>query len=213
MYESQLFSLKVYFQCPVISLEGIHLHHQHFNSLVSMKKPSIASELQQHLCVINLMRTLIPNYAAVIELRHNLMEAAYAKISLKRTKGTIRNISVTTDLGGTHDHSFTAITEQLAAAVKLSRCKSEFEMYLFTDASGTDLSAIIAQVYKSQRNKKIDEQQYEPTCFLSGAFESSSKNWSVPEKEGFAIGESMCRANYLIMVREFSISTDHPNPD
>ena len=99
------------------------------------------------------MRASMQNYAAVIELRHNVMEAIFAKISLKITKSAIRNISVSTDFGGTNDHAFTSIKEQLAP-VKLSYSKSEFEMRLFSDASRTHWSAIISQVHESQRNEK-----------------------------------------------------------
>ena len=48
-------------------------------------------------------------------------------------------------------------------------------------------------------------------CFLSSAFKGSSKNWSVPEKEGFAIVEAISRVDYLVMRREVSIYTDHAN--
>ena len=209
--KSHFFAKKVTFCGRIISPEGIQFHPRHFKSLVSMKKPSMAGELQQLLCATNWMRTSIPNYAAVIEPLHTLMEAIYAKVGGKRTKRAIRNISVTTDWGATHDHAFATIKEQLAAAVKLSHPKSEFELCLFTDASDTHWSAILTQVPKSQRNKKIDEQQHEPMCFLSGAFKGSSKNWSVPEKEGFAIVEAMCRVDYLVMGREVSIYTDHAN--
>ena len=209
--KSHFFSKEVIFRGRIVSPEGIQFHPRHFKSLVSMKKPTMASELQQLLCATNWMRTSIPNYAVVVEPLHTLMESTYSKVGGKRTKRAIRNISITTDWGATHDQAFATIKDQLAAAVNLSHPKSDFELCLFTDASDTHWSAILTQVSKSQRNKKMEEQEHEPMCFLSGAFKGSSKNWSVPEKEGFAIVEAMCRVDYLIMGREVSIYTDHAN--
>ena len=209
--KSNFFSKRVQFCGRIITPEGIQYHPRHFDSLVSMKKPTMARELQQLLCATNWMRSSIPNYSKVIEPLHTLMENAYAKSGGKRTKRAIRNLSITNEWGATHDEAFTTIIKQLAAAVKLSHPKPEFELCLFTDASDTHWSGILTQVPKNQRDKGIDAQEHEPLCFLSGAFKGSSRNWSTPEKEGFAIVESMCRVDYLVMGREVSIYTDHAN--
>ena len=209
--KSNFFSKRVQFCGRIITPEGIQYHPRHFESLVSMKKPTTARELQQLLCATNWMRSSIPNYAKVVEPLHNLMEEAYSKAGGKRTKRAIRNLSITAEWGANHDDAFSTIIKQLAAAVKLSHPKSDFELCLFTDASDSHWSGILTQVPKDQRNKLIDEQDHEPLCFLSGAFKGSSRNWSVPEKEGFAIVESMCRVDYLVMGREVSVYTDHAN--
>lgn len=47
--------------------------------------------------------------------------------------------------------------------------------------------------------------------FLSGTFKGPSANWSVPEKEGFAIVEAMCRLDYLVTGHVVSNFTDHAN--
>jgi len=209
--KSNFFSKKVQFCGRIISSDGVQFHPRHYESLVSMKKPTMAGELQQLLCATNWMRTSIPNYAVVVEPLHNLMEDAYSKASGKRTKRAIRNISVADNWGAIHDQSFDTIKKQLVAAVKLSHPKSEHDLCLFTDASDTHWSAILTQVPMNQRDRCIEEQEHLPMCFLSGAFKGSSANWSVPEKEGFAIVESMCRIDYLVMGREVSIYTDHAN--
>ena len=209
--KSNLFSKRVQFCGRIITPEGIQYHPRHFNTLVSMKKPTMARELQQLLCATNWMRSSIPNYSKVVEPLHSLMEETYSKAGGRRTKRAIRKLSITAEWGASHDAAFAAIIKQLTASVKLSHPKSEFELCLFTDASDTHWSGILTQVPSNQRDKAIDDQSHEPLCFLSGAFKGSSKNWSVPEKEGFAVVESMCRVDYLVMGREVSIYTDHAN--
>ena len=139
------------------------------------------------------------------------MEDVYKKTGGKRTKRAIRNIPISDKWSSPHDSAFAAIKQQLVAAVKLAHPKHDSELCLFTDASETHWSAILTQVPKNQRNLEIQDQQHEPMCFLSGAFKGSSINWSVAEKEGFAIVEAMCRIDYLVMGREVSIYTDHAN--
>lgn len=209
--KSNFFSRKVTFCGRIITPEGIQYHPRHFESLVSMKKPETAGDLQQLICATNWMRNAIPNYAIVVEPLHTLMEASYAKSGGKRTKRAVKNLSITSDWGATESLAFETIKQQLTAAVKLSHPKPDFGLCLFTDASDSHWSAILTQVPTDQRNDKIENQHHEPMCFLSGAFKGSSKNWSVPEKEGFAIVESMCRVDYLVLGREVSIYTDHAN--
>lgn len=58
---------------------------------------------------------------------------------------------------------------------------------------------------------QVTEHPYEPLGFLSGSFKGSAENWSVPEKEGFAIVEAMTRLDYIILGRMFHLFTDHMN--
>ena len=60
-------------------------------------------------------------------------------------------------------------------------------------------------------DEPVMERCYEPLGFLSGSFRGSSANWSVPEKEGFAIVESMTRLDYLTLGRMVHVFTDHVN--
>jgi RNase H-like domain found in reverse transcriptase len=59
--------------------------------------------------------------------------------------------------------------------------------------------------------KHVDEQRHEPLAFISGRFVRSSYNWSVPEKESFAIVAAMTRLRYLTLVRKVHVHTDHRN--
>ena len=190
--------------------QGMEYHPRHFESLLAMKKPMMADELQQLLCATNWMRSSIPAYAETIAPLHELMEQAYKKAG-KRTKHAVRKISLASDWGANHDAAFDSIIKQLAAKVKIAHPKPDHITCLFTDASDTHWAAILTQFPSSERRQPIEDQKHEPLCFLSGAFKGSSANWSVPEKEGFAIVEAMCRLDYLITGLTVSIFTDHAN--
>ncbi len=67
---------------------------------------------------------------------------------------------------------------------------------LFT-AADTHWAAILSQVPEQERQKFVEVQSNGPLCFLCGAFKGPSANWSVAEKEGFAIVELICRMDYI----------------
>ena len=156
------------------------------------------------------MRNSIPEYAKRIEPLHDLLESCYKKAG-KRTKRALRNLSLSNSWGTEHDTAFATIKSQLAASVKLAHPRQETAFCLFTDASETHWSAILTQVPLNQRRKEIEKQEHEPLSFLSGSFTGSAANWSMPEKEGFAVIEGMCRLDYLVAGKTVFIYTDHAN--
>ncbi|OWZ19620.1 hypothetical protein PHMEG_0006115 [Phytophthora megakarya] len=60
-------------------------------------------------------------------------------------------------------------------------------MAVFTDASDTAWSVIVTDVEKWQSDKPVADQSHRLLHCLSGTFAGSQKNWSVIEKEAFAI--------------------------
>ena len=152
------------------------------------------------------MRNSIPAYAQRIAPLYELLESCYKKAG-KGTKQALRKFSITTSWSATHDAAFADIKKQLTVSVKLAFPRFYQNLCLFTDASNTHCSAVPTEY----RSLKLENQRHEPLCFLSGVFSGSSGNWSVPEKEGYAIVEAICRLDFLVLGREVTIFTDHAN--
>lgn len=208
--KSCFYCKKVRFYGPIISKDGVRFDPRKIDALLQMPKPKMGRELQQLNCAANWMRTSIPNFSKIIQPLHNLLEDAYKKAG-KRTKKAVEKIRISDSWGTDHTAAFENVISQLAAATRLSLPKNGHRVCLFTDASDSHWSAILTQSPTDDESKPVDEQQHEPMCFLSGAFKGSSERWSVPEKEGYAIVEAMCRMNYFTAGRTTSIYTDHAN--
>ena len=127
----------------------------------------------------------------------------------KRTKKALRKLSIINSWGATHDAAFADIKGQLTASGKLGFQKKQKTLCLFTDASDTHWAAVLTTVLTEDRSLNLEKQRHGPLCFLSEAFSGSSANWSVPEKEGYAIVEAMCCLDYLVIGREVPIFTEH----
>ncbi len=208
--KTQFFLKNAKFCGRILSPDGVRFDPRHFETIVSMKTPTMGDELQQLLCATNWMRTSFPAYAETIAPLHELMELVYTKAG-GRTKRAVRKIHLDSSWGANHDSAFAAVKQQLAAATKLAHPKQDYTMCLFTDASDTHWAAILTQIPDKEKRRPVHEQSHEPLCFLSGAFKGFAANWSVPEKEGFAIVESMCRLDYLVSGYTVHIFTDHAN--
>jgi RNase H-like domain found in reverse transcriptase len=58
----------------------------------------------------------------------------------------------------------------------------------------------------------MEEQDHQHLAFLSGEFKGAQLRWTVPEKEGFAIVDTVTKVDYLLLSHdEFSILSDHLN--
>lgn len=208
--KTNLFLRKAKFCGRVISKDGVKHEPRQHKALLEMRRPENGADLQQLLCATNWMRTSFPAYAETIAPLHDLLEDFYKQAG-KRTRRSVRKFPLDSSWGAIHDRSFENVKRQLAASTELAHPKPDHNLCLFTDASDTHWAAILTQVPSGQERNPLEDQQHEPLCFLSGAFKGSAANWSVPEKEGFAVVEAMCRLDYLIAGRSVSIFTDHAN--
>ncbi len=58
----------------IIDADGIRYNPKNFDALLNMRKPEMASDLEQFLCGVNWMRNGIPNFSKVVYPLHQLME-------------------------------------------------------------------------------------------------------------------------------------------
>lgn len=206
----QFFLKEAKFCGRIISATGVRHDPRKLEAMLNMKNPTTGAELQQLLCATNWMRTSIPSYSELIAPLHDLLEKAYTAVG-SRTRKAVRRYNLRSSWGPNHDQAFAKVKKQLAASTELAHPNPDCNMCLFTDASESHWAAILTQVSKDDQRKPIEDQNHQPLCFLSGCFKGSAANWSVPEKEGFAIVEGMCRLDYLISGHVVSIFTDHAN--
>lgn len=156
------------------------------------------------------MRNSIPNYSETISPLHRLMESCCEKAK-NRTKRAVKKIELT-GLGGTeHDETFSHVKTQLAQKLKLAHLKENHFTCLFSDESETHWASVLTQVPEDQLEQDFEDQDHKPLSFLSGSFRGSSENWSIAEKEAFAVVESMSRLDYFTAAGEVSLYTDHAN--
>jgi RNase H-like domain found in reverse transcriptase len=83
---------------------------------------------------------------------------------------------------------------------------------VLTDASDRFYAGLVTQIHEKQLDLPMEEQDHQPLAFFSGEFKGAQLRWTVPEKEGFAIVDTVTKVDYLLLSHdEFSILSDHHN--
>lgn len=195
-----------------ISAEGIRLDPRRLDALVDMQPPQKGDELQQFLCAANWMRSVIPSFSSLVEPLQSALEEVYA-LANKRTKQAAAGVLISnTSWNTAHEKAFQDVKRAIQHAVTLSHPDPEKILCLFTDASDTHWSGVLTQIPACDQDEPFQEQHHEPLSFLSGSFKGSRARWSTPEKEAFAIVESVSRLDYILLRPEgFQLFTDHKN--
>jgi hypothetical protein len=81
-----------------------------------------------------------------------------------------------------------------------------------TDASDRFYAGLVTQIHKEQLDIPMKEQDHQHLEFLSGELKGEQLRWTVPEKEGFAILDTLTKVDYLLLSHdEISILSDHLN--
>jgi hypothetical protein len=81
-----------------------------------------------------------------------------------------------------------------------------------TDASDRFYAGLVTQIDEEQLELPMEEQDHQPLAFLSSEFKGAQPRWTVPEKKGFAIVDTVTKVDYLLLSHdEFSILSDHLN--
>lgn len=207
-----LFSRAVTFCGRQISETGTRHNPRNLEALVNMSRPSTGAALQQFLCAANWCRTSIPDYSKRTAPLHDLLEEVYRTAGF-RSKARIRKIPLVA-WGATHDAAFADIKSQLGNSAELAHVGSEndYALCLFTDASETHWGSVLTQIPISDlKIRPIENQSHQPIAFLSGKFSGPSERWSTPEKEGYAVVQSMCQLDHITSCRQVNVFTDHRN--
>jgi hypothetical protein len=203
-----LFMHSVKFCGKIFSADGIAQDPERVKSLSTMPPPTTAGELQQYLCALNWMRSSIPDFARLSKSLRQVLEKAAKGTS--RKSQVLKRIPITLHEEAKAD--FRSLNACVANTVMLAHPSQEADFFLFTDASDDGWGSVLFQIHQYDEAKDIQEQNPEPLYFLSGRFTDAKHRWSIPEKEAFAIVESVERLDFmLIRAKPFHIMTDHRN--
>jgi hypothetical protein len=66
-----------------------------------------------------------------------------------------------------------------------------------TDASDRSYASLVTQIHEEQLDLPMEEKYHQPLAFLSGEFKGAQLRWTVPEKEDFAIFDTVTKVEYL----------------
>ena len=196
----------------IITSDGYKMDPSNISGLKDMSLPKNADELCEFIHCCRWMSLVIPNFNVLVSPLTATLEAAYKK-SGRRTKRSIKNIQLRNLPWGTkQEQAFHNLQASLRNAVMLSYPKPEKIICVYTDASEKHWSSVVTQIEPEQLSLPVQEQRHEPLGFLGSSFKKAELNWSIYEKEGFAIYQTFDKLDYLFQDDQpVHVFTDHRN--
>jgi hypothetical protein len=154
------------------------------------------------------MRSILPLFAEKAAPPQDLLEV------LQRSQGTHQEESSSVSLDGRWmtecEKAFGSLQEDILALMTTAHPDLSKRVCVFNDASDAFYSGMITKVPEHHLDLPVHDQQHQPLAFTSGRFRGSQERWTIPEKEAFAVIETVNKHSYLLLAAEqFSMLSDH----
>lgn len=188
------FQDQVEFLGYIVSAEGVSMDPSRVDTIVSWPEPTSYHDVQVFLGFCNFYRRFIKGYSGLVSPLTSL---------LKGSKNGKKPGSVV--LGVPERQAFTALKVAFQSAPLLRHFDPDRYVRLETDASNWAMSGIASQ--------QDDEGKWHPVAFWSRKFTGPELNYSIPDKELFAIVESFRHWRHYLEGSRFAVEvlSDHAN--
>jgi hypothetical protein len=171
---------------------GLTFSQKKKDEVLSCKRPNTQKELKQFLGLANYFRDHIRDHSMIVKLLNDMIPGGDGYKRRQVLKWTKEQID-----------PFNLIQQMIGDCPKLYFIDPTCKVTLETDASDYGIGAYLYQTTQS------NEEQ--PLAFISKKLVGSQLNWSVPEKECYAIFYNIKKLEYLIRDVHFTLRTDHKN--
>jgi RNase H-like domain found in reverse transcriptase len=206
-----LFATTVRYCGRLITKDGVRFDPKNMQALQTMQQPQNGADLVQYVVAVNWMRSAIPNNSK----RVDPFQAELAKVledKSSRTKKAAAAVSLLHLWGQEEQAAFKNLQAAIMDSMTLAFPDPNKRICVLTDASDRSYAGLVTQIHEEQLDLPMEEQDHQPLTFFSAEFKGAQLRWTVPEKEGFAIVDTVTKVNYLLLSHDgFSILSDHLN--
>ena len=172
-----------------INEEGMSFSDEKRDEVLNFPVPTTHKGLKQFLGLANYFRDHVKNHSIITQPLQGMIT--------KYTKN--KPLQWTPELM----EVFKSVRKAVADCPQLSFIDEKLPLFLHTDASDYGIGAYLFQ--KTEDGKEL------PLAFISKSLTAEKLNWSVPEKEAFAIVFAFQKLDYLLRDTYFVLRTDHKN--
>lgn len=206
-----LYGTEVRYCGRIITAEGVRYDPRTMSTLQQMGTPQNGGDLVQYVAALNWMRSSLPLFAEKAAPLQDLLEVVY-KEAKGRTKKKATSVSLEGKWTAACEKVFRQLQEDILTLMTTAHPDPKQRVCVFTDASDAFYSGMITQVPEHHLDLPVHDQQHQPLAFTSGRFRGSQERWTIPEKEAFAVIETVTKHSYLLLAADqFSILSDHFN--
>lgn len=161
---------------------------------LNFPKPGTAQEMKRFLGFVNYFRDHVRDISTLVQPLQKMVEGKYMKH---------KRLTWTPVL----EERFEATRVAVAGCTKLWFMNPTLPIFLHTDASDYGVGAYLFQKGKDESGNEVEL----PIAFVSKSLTREQLNWSVFEKEAYAIVHACRKLEYLLRDVHFTLRTDHRN--
>ena len=174
----------------LLNERGHSFTREKINHALEIIKPVVAHQMKKFLGVIGYFRMHLRNLSMVLKPLERMV------LNYKRNSKEV--LKWTEEANKAYDD----VMVMLNNIPTLYFMVENAPVFLHTDASDYGIGAYLFQVVDGEER---------PVVFLSKSLSGSQVNWSVPEKEAYAIVYALTKLDYLLRDIPFTLRTDHAN--
>ncbi|POM60590.1 hypothetical protein PHPALM_30531 [Phytophthora palmivora] len=154
--KSSLFELEILWCGRLIFSEGIRDNPSRVSALEDLPLPVTVADLQYFVCATNWLHDSLPDYSRIIGPLQAKQNA-----ERKRIRRCSRNaLNVPTDWTADEEAAYQGVVSLVKASALMGFPDPDAQLLLFTDASATGYSIIVAQVRHWDVSLPVDEQNH-----------------------------------------------------
>jgi|GEM_PF-2679083 len=194
----------------VINSNGWVYKPAYFKKILDIPSPTTVQELETIVYLVTWLSLAVPDAAKRKKKFQDLMLQVREDINAQKGKKVSKKVRDKVSLDKYWNEQYELEYEKLklalsdSAKLNLSRFDYEKDLEIYTDASYDFWSGFGVQEIDGRKR---------PLFFLSGEFKNSAAQWSVPDKELYAVLRTILRMEHLILGLKgrVNIFTDHKN--
>jgi RNase H-like domain found in reverse transcriptase len=138
------------------------------------------------------MRSAIPNYSQRVASLQAVLAKLFDRKS-RRTKKVAAAVSLLHLWGPEEQATFKDLQAAIMESMTLTFPDPDKSICVLTEDSDRFLAGLVTQIYEEQLDLPMEEQDHQPLSFLLGEFKGAQLRWTVPEKEDFAIVDTVTK--------------------
>ena len=185
---------EVEFLGHTINADGVHFSREKLDHVLNIPPPSTAKQLKSFLGVTVFFHDHVLNYSDMVRPLHRMLSSYQPRKILRWTDNT--------------RDAFERVKAAVNACPQLYFIDDTSPIFVNTDASDYGIGAMCYQVVTDPVTAR---ERIHPVAFMSRALTPTETNWTVTEKECFAIVYAFRKYEHLLMGRKFTLFTDHKN--
>jgi len=191
--KAKLLMTEVHYVGYILDKEGIEFSEEKKSKALNFQLPPNPKSLKRFMGLAETFHRHIPAFYDKARPLHLML----------RGYNELRNKQKPLAWDEEQKHAFNELQMAIGNAQKLHFVDDSKEIFLRTDASDYGIGASLFQV--SNDSEEI------PIAFIRKALINEQLNWSVPEKEAYAISYAFCKLEHLLRDIHFLLQTDHQN--